>query len=311
MWNNIIDAHLNKLKPEVKYIRVYNKDAKGLYISLYVREDMKELVTGIESKKIKTSNADKIGSILISFKIGDTVFYMMNCQLSNGKGDYEKRFDEMRVIYYSCARKSLEDVTQLKEAKFLFGDLNFSIELDQSLASTMLKEEQYEEMKRFDQLWNQYHNFHYLPALIESEITFKPTYKYPKDSSELDLKTVPGWRNRILWSKENSISCQKYDSSNSITFSEHKPIYGIYQVKINIKKETDSDESLGFEEVEAKFPAINEEETKLFFKSKLTTDLSRNKDMLPSKNSDKFNHITSSINIERKNSYDLIRHSGK
>jgi inositol-1,4,5-trisphosphate 5-phosphatase len=309
MWDNIIDTHLNKLGS--KYTKVHSKDAKGLYISMHVKEDIKELVTSIESKKVKTSSANKIGSILISFKIGDTIFYMMNCQLSNGKGDYQKQFNEMRVIYYSAARKSPEDIPQPKEAKFLFGDLNFSLELDKSSATIMVKQERFEEMREFDQLWTQYNNFRYLPALIEEELKFEPTYKYFKGTSEFDLNTVPGWRDRILWSKADYINCEKYDSSNTITFSEHKPICGIYQVQVNIKKEADTDESLGFEEVGAKSSTVNGEEIKLSFKPKLTINPSRNNDILTSKGNEESKNITSSIDTERKGSYDMIKDSGK
>eukprot|EP00826_Nyctotherus_ovalis_P057457 TRINITY_DN7853_c0_g1_i5.p1 TRINITY_DN7853_c0_g1~~TRINITY_DN7853_c0_g1_i5.p1 ORF type:complete len:243 (-),score=68.27 TRINITY_DN7853_c0_g1_i5:328-1056(-) len=238
---------------------------------------------------------------------------MMNCKLFNGRENYQKQFNEIRTIYYSCTGKSAEDVFQLKDAKFLFGDLNFRLELDQSLASIMAEQRRFQEMQKFDQLWSQYHNFNYLPKLIEHQIAFQPTYKFLKNSSKFNLKKVPSWRDRILWLKTDFIACEEYNSSNELVLSDHKPIYGVYQVRVNIKREVDPNESLGFEEVEreegAKFTAVKGEEIKLSFK-KSAVNPSRNMNALYSKDDSDVKHVTTSIDGDRKSSYDMIKFSG-
>eukprot|EP00826_Nyctotherus_ovalis_P057454 TRINITY_DN7853_c0_g1_i14.p1 TRINITY_DN7853_c0_g1~~TRINITY_DN7853_c0_g1_i14.p1 ORF type:complete len:330 (-),score=84.44 TRINITY_DN7853_c0_g1_i14:42-1031(-) len=237
---------------------------------------------------------------------------MMNCKLFNGRENYQKQFNEIRTIYYSCTGKSAEDVFQLKDAKFLFGDLNFRLELDQSLASIMAEQRRFQEMQKFDQLWSQYHNFNYLPKLIEHQIAFQPTYKFLKNSSKFNLKKVPSWRDRILWLKTDFIACEEYNSSNELVLSDHKPIYGVYQVRVNIKREVDPNESLGFEEVEreegAKFTAVKGEEIKLSFK-KSAVNPSRNMNALYSKDDSDVKHVTTSIDGDRKSSYDMIKFS--
>jgi len=315
-WDQIIETHLNKSK--TKYTKLHRKEAGEFYISLFVKEDIKDLVSSIVSKPVRTKYAKEskksIGSIFLNFKIGDTVFHMMNCKLFNGKGNYQKQFNELRTICYSCTGGSTEDMLQEREVRFLFGDLNFRLELDQSLANKMINERSFEEMKKYDQLWNQYHKFSYLPALIEENIKFEPTYKYFKENSEFDTTKVPAWRDRILWLKSDSIVCEKYSSSTDVTYSYHKPIYGIYRVRINIKKEVDPNESLGFEDVEGegvKFTALNREEIKAPSQKNVITDPSRNMKPLYSKDDNEVKQITPSIDAERKSSYDVIKFSGK
>jgi hypothetical protein len=314
IWDNVIESHLNKTG--IKYTRLHRGNAGEFYICLFVREDMKDLVSGIDSRPVKTIYAKQskksIGSILLNFKLGDTVFYMMNCKLFNEKENYQEQFNELRTIYYSCTGKSAEDIFQVTEVKFLFGDLNFRLELDQSSANKMIKEQKFEELKKYDQLWNQYRKLNYLPALIEQEIAFEPTSKYIKGTSEFDISKVTAWRDRILWLKSDSILCENYSSTNSITYSDHKPISGIYKVKINIKKEMDPNESLGFEKVEgegAKF-AASKEEIKTFFQKNTVLSPSRNMNALYFKDDSELKHITSSIDAERKGSYDVIKSSG-
>lgn len=86
----------------------------------------------------------------------------------------------------------------------------------------------------------------------EASITFPPTYKYNHGSQVLDSNKhrVPSYTDRILYKSRNSssrtqaidkttsctneeiISCLSYDSARSICSSDHKPVYGIYDVSI-------------------------------------------------------------------------------
>lgn len=79
-----------------------------------------------------------------------------------------------------------------------------------------------------------FNNYH------EEVITFKPTYKYDPgtdnwDSSEKARSAA--WCDRILWKskKDKRIKQTVYNSINELRLSDHKPVYGIFECKIETK----------------------------------------------------------------------------
>jgi hypothetical protein len=104
-----------------------------------------------------------------------------------------------------------------------------------------------------DQLKILLDNKNVLHKFNEAPITFPPTYKYNKGSQLLNSSgnyRTPSYTDRILYKSnmnfENAdnekkiklqnggIKCIIYDSTRSICSSDHKPVYGIYAVKIRI-----------------------------------------------------------------------------
>jgi len=195
-WEKIIEKHISNSK--IKYAKVGSATMQTLYIAIYAKEeDFSGKINQIVVGKVKASqNSQGVikGSVMMSFRIGGTSFCMMNCHLTNGIGEYTKRFNEMRTIYYSHIGKDLEKSVPAHDIKFLFGDLNFRLELDRITAGSMVRRKEYEEMLSHDQLWNQYSNFNFLPALIEESIGFPPTYKFLKGTNGYDTENKsPAW----------------------------------------------------------------------------------------------------------------------
>jgi hypothetical protein len=62
-----------------------------------------------------------------------------------------------------------------------------------------------------------------------------PTYKFVKKShlNEYDDKRIPAWCDRILYEEKikNIIKPYKYKDID-VNLSDHKPVYGIYQIRI-------------------------------------------------------------------------------
>ncbi|MDR3547430.1 MAG: hypothetical protein P4M11_04005 [Candidatus Pacebacteria bacterium] len=139
------------------------------------------------------------------------------------------------------------------DIKFVFGDLNFRLDVDHAALGCFIarkksadKVHDFEELLKFDQLWNEYHQFNFLPSLEEEPITFAPTYKFVKGSSEYDTDAKsPAWYSfalialprcdRILWATNESVHCLKYASADEVTFSTHRPVYGLFQTDIKLR----------------------------------------------------------------------------
>lgn len=67
-----------------------------------------------------------------------------------------------------------------------------------------------------------------LRAFAEAPITFAPTYKYDRGSSEWDgseKKRIPAWCDRILWRarSEDRVECTQYRRWEP-TISDHRPV---------------------------------------------------------------------------------------
>ena len=118
----------------------------------------------------------------------------MNCHLSGGQAHCMKRFNEIRTIYYSQIGQKQENSIPTHDAKFLFGDLNFRLQLDKDTSAFYAKKRNFAEMLKQDQFWNQFNQFNFLPSLEESRIAFPPTYKFVKGGSNYDLdRKPPSW----------------------------------------------------------------------------------------------------------------------
>ena len=244
-WNSIIQSNIGKL--EAEYTMLQDKNVGGLYIVLYAKSNLVPFFSGMKSSKVDISKTQEsnIGAAILSFKFIETPLTLINCRLSNKKEDYRKRFEEMKTIYSGMKDDNSDAI------KFIFGDLNFRLEQDKITSSFMVQQEKFAEMLKYDQLWGKFHQFNYLPRLEEMKISFPPTYKFIKGTSKYDLENrAPAWCDRILWLSNKHVVCEKYDSIPSLTFSMHKPIYGIYRITLqpNSPYKRDEEEVKGKEE---------------------------------------------------------------
>ena len=68
----------------------------------------------------------------------------------------------------------------------------------------------------------------------EGHITFDPTYKYDEDSDRYDTSSkfrVPSWTDRILYNDQESMQ-QVYYGRAELRFSDHRPVYSLFEVKV-------------------------------------------------------------------------------
>lgn len=83
-----------------------------------------------------------------------------------------------------------------------------------------------EELKKFEK--NDLNQF----GIIEAEIKFPPTYKFKKNTNSYNIsKRVPSWTDRILFKNNEYIKPLEYDKID-INLSDHKPIFGLFEIKI-------------------------------------------------------------------------------
>lgn len=143
---------------------------------------------------------------------------------------------------------SVESLTD-QEYLFLFGDLNFRTEnIKIEEAREMIKNNDIDKLLEHDQLKRCIREESGFSSFREHKINFLPTYKFKRNTDIYDLSKpnrVPSWCDRILYksSGDNSkkiksfdedknmpCSCLDYSSISSFNQSDHKPVFGIFEI---------------------------------------------------------------------------------
>ena len=173
----------------------------------------------------------------------------MNERIAHLKEIYEKAFT-------NDVRTNKKDyLIENHDIQYIFGDLNFRINLDNAFCRKSANENNLKTLIAEDQL----NKLFLTPAVIltkqtfggniqwpllpgfmhgfeEAIIKFKPTYKFDKNSNTYDTSKknrIPGYCDRILWKSDNRVICHLYDSSQDALLSDHRPVFGIYEIIVS------------------------------------------------------------------------------
>jgi len=76
------------------------------------------------------------------------------------------------------------------------------------------------------------------PLFEEAPIRFPPTYKFDSNSDRYDSNPkkmrVPSWTDRILWKRDGNIRNVAYSSAPSLKCSDHRPVFGQYEMAVDL-----------------------------------------------------------------------------
>jgi hypothetical protein len=268
-WKILITKHLQKVD---NYVVLKTLDLVGIFSIVFVKESLKENVKNIDSLIVRTGLLGTMGNkgnLMIRFEYLNTSFSFAVCHLSAGSTNVNARITEINDIFnrtYSIKNVKFRD----HDIEFILGDLNFRIDLDYATCRQMIQSKCLSALAAYDQLNKAKTVSTSLIELDEGPLNFDPTYKYIFGSSEYDSKKkrVPSWCDRILFRKSKLIELIDYNRVE-YTFSDHKPIYGLYKIttnKIDYEKRNQI-----IEELKEKIIYGNEEEHEM--QNNLTSNL--------------------------------------
>jgi hypothetical protein len=182
------------------------------------------------------------GAVAVRFVEANTSFCIVNCHLAEGQdSDSDReRFEQLHTIYDSALNDlGITYPIRAHDRIFFVGDLNFGVERATDWCRTKATLATLEELKKADRLSTKYPEAvgtYGLPNLKEHAITFLPTSGYEVGTSNFGGGNTqpPAWSERILWVDRaaDQIICQEYNSAGSVCYSDHKPIYAVFQVLI-------------------------------------------------------------------------------
>lgn len=166
-----------------------------IYMAVYCWRGCRDRVRGVSRSHVKSGmlagRVGNKGAVGISVKLGQSRLLFVNSHLAAHEGRLQTRLDniakikrELRVDTYLPAddpRNASEDVTEMFDHSFWFGDLNFRVDITRQHADWLMKTKKYDQALEFDQLrkiLKGQDGDSSFKGFRESEITFPPTYKY-------------------------------------------------------------------------------------------------------------------------------------
>lgn len=168
-------------------------------------------------------------AVALVFTLYDSTFCFIACHLASGTDNSHIRKDQIRYIYnaaFNGSKRLFEDF----DAKFLFGNLNFRINLNTQKILGLIQEENYSELLKAEQL-TQNLKHGYLLDFNEFRINFPPTYPFNEATCQYEnsKKREPSWCDRILYS--GSV-CPFLYSDIRLDGKLHRPVQKCFTMKV-------------------------------------------------------------------------------
>ncbi|KAG6336357.1 hypothetical protein ID866_2714 [Astraeus odoratus] len=174
------------------YVPLIKERMMGLYLSIYIHRDLRHLVEGTSKSAVTAGliggRVGNKGGVGISLKIDGATFLFLNAHLAAHEGKVQHRLANLSKIKSEIAvddflqsddpRMMAEDVTDKFDFAFLFGDLNFRLDITRLHADWLISRQDYSQALAFDQLKKQMECSSAFSGFHEAPINFPPTFKY-------------------------------------------------------------------------------------------------------------------------------------
>ncbi|XDV20145.1 hypothetical protein PO909_025521 [Leuciscus waleckii] len=236
------------------YVMLYAAAHGVLYLTIFVRRDLIWFCSEVEHATVTTRIISQIktkGAVGIGFTFFGTSFLFITSHFTSGDSKvYERILDYNKIIEALALPRNLPDtnpyrsttcdVTTRFDEVFWFGDFNFRLNKARGEVEAILNQGVGADMSpliQHDQLLKEMKEGSIFKGFQEASIHFPPTYKYDIGCDVYDSTTkqrTPSYTDRILYRNRqvDDIKVIKYTSCSSIKTSDHRPVIGMFQVKL-------------------------------------------------------------------------------
>ncbi|XP_018324619.1 inositol polyphosphate 5-phosphatase E isoform X2 [Agrilus planipennis] len=243
---------------------LYHSTSLGtIHLAIFLRRDLIWYcsLSDDSSLSVRPGTAFRTkGAVASAFILFGTSFLFVTAHLTAHQEKVKERVSDVKKIVHSLdlprilpIKNKSRDVTQNFDYVFWFGDLNFRLASPRSkvlewISSTSfpLPSHMPHGYMHHDQLCTVLADGAAFHGFTEANITFPPTYKYDPGTQNFDSSSkqrTPAYTDRILYKQRSQrrlnsendhtqIECVVYDSVSSIKTSDHKPVWGVFRVKI-------------------------------------------------------------------------------
>ncbi|KAG6856305.1 hypothetical protein H0H87_005720 [Tephrocybe sp. NHM501043] len=203
------------------YMLLVKERMMGIYLAVFVHRDIRHLVKGTSRSAVTAGliggRVGNKGGVGITMNIGGTTFLFLNAHLAAHEGKVNHRLSNFAKIKAELSvddflsnddpRVMAEDITDKFDYTFLFGDLNFRLDISRLHADWLMSRKEYAQALAFDQLTNLMRSGEAFVGFCEAPISFPPTFKYDvlrtlkhakRRGSRMDRWRRPGERSHRL-----------------------------------------------------------------------------------------------------------------
>lgn len=239
-WEDVVGNCLNSRSEH--YVLLRSGQLVGTAVMFFVKRSKMNSVTEVEGTSKKTALGGITGNkggVAVGFKYANTRFMFINSHLAAGINNVEDRHNDYKLLSNGLrlsGNRRMKDV----DVVIWVGDLNFRVDLPNETVRKMMdqksKAEFIQRLQQHDQLIRQMERGETFPYFNEQKINFMPTYKFDAGTTHYDTsekQRTPSWTDRILL-KGQRVKQRSYDSVPQITFSDHRPVYAIYDVTVAV-----------------------------------------------------------------------------
>uniref|UniRef100_A0A673VB38 Phosphatidylinositol polyphosphate 5-phosphatase type IV n=1 Tax=Suricata suricatta TaxID=37032 RepID=A0A673VB38_SURSU len=236
------------------YVTLYSAAHGALYMSVLIRRDLIWFCSEVESSTVTTRIVSHIktkGALGVSFTFFGTSFLFITSHFTSGDGKVgERLLDYSRTVQGLALPKSVPDtspyrsdaadVTTRFDGVFWFGDFNFRLNGGRAAVEAVLAQglgDKVSALLQHDQLTQEMRRGSVFKGFQEPDIRFLPSYKFDigKDSYDTTSKQrTPSYTDRVMYRSRHKgdIYPVKYSSCPGIKTSDHRPVYGLFRVKV-------------------------------------------------------------------------------
>lgn len=239
-WEEAVRNTLNKNAQKrggEDYVMLRGGQLVGASLSVFVRVSVLPFIKNVEGAVKKTGMsgmAGNKGAVAIRMEYADTSICLVTAHLAAGFANYEERNQDYRTISSGLRfqrNRSIEDHKTI----IWFGDFNYRVGIGNERARQLIDAGDLGTLYENDQLNLQMVHGKTFPHYSEKTPTFLPTYKFNLNSDTYDTSEkarIPAWCDRILTRGDNLR--QIHYESAPLRFSDHRPVWGLFQCTINV-----------------------------------------------------------------------------
>ncbi|XP_051977792.1 phosphatidylinositol polyphosphate 5-phosphatase type IV-like [Xyrauchen texanus] len=236
------------------YVMLYAAAHGVLYLTVFVRRDLIWFCSEVEHATVTTRIISQIktkGAVGVGFTFFGTSFLFITSHFTSGDSKvYERILDYNKIVEALALPRNLpdtnpyrstnSDVTTRFDEVFWFGDFNFRLNKARGGVEEILNQVVGADMSpllQHDQLSKEMKEGSIFKGFQEATIHFPPTYKFDIGCDVYDTTTkqrTPSYTDRIIYRNRQAddIKVVKYTSCSSIKTSDHRPVIGMFLVKI-------------------------------------------------------------------------------
>ena len=238
-WRNKFKNEIKNVFTNQKYNIIKELNLVGIYMIIFSKENLN---ISVENQIIiKTGILGALGnkgSVILLLKCYESLICLCCSHFNSGQSNNNERLKILKNILNSEIENKKKDVIKFKniEMWFIFGDLNFRIDSEYETVISNINEGKISNLLKNDQFLSN-KNANTFSLINEGNIEFNPTYKYKKESNDYYYKNnkirIPSWCDRIFYKKyneENMIILKQYNCIQTINYSDHKPVFGVFEI---------------------------------------------------------------------------------